>query len=342
MSNLPGRATWRPRVLPILLLLILPAGVFQREINAAQASSGEVGTGADAIGGSATTRASPDGPGGAPAGWKTFRHPMGGFFHLPADWRIQPAQGGLLLIPADFRQGQELILVFGAPLAEAIQDPADERIGAYFDQLMTQLAPGARRVGASQRLVATTGNGALYTYQDAAPTGQQMTARIFVTLLDRTAVDVSFIATDELLALREPTVRRVFTSMAHGQKQLDQRLVGSWSGEDVRRSNDGDMHFNTRFLFAFLADGRVLHGTQSAVSAVTRDRHKDIQGTASGQTDASVQSGTWAADGKLLTIAWSNGGGGTFTYGFEPDGSLILRDPATGKLLNYYRRAPGN
>ncbi|HMQ21134.1 MAG TPA: hypothetical protein PKE00_01510, partial [Planctomycetota bacterium] len=73
-------------------------------------------------------------------------------------------------------------------------------------------------------------------------------------------------------------------------------------------------------------------------SASKRDYNGELEWTATGTSDGSVETGTWRASNGLAVIRWSNGNTTRFAYGFEPDGTLAVRNPSTRKLMNIYTR----
>ncbi len=76
--------------------------------------------------------------------WVTYRHPTGTFIEHPADWRMQPTEMGIALVPPDFDPNAELIIALGES-AFGLAGPTDPQVGQYFDVLMSQIAPAMRR-----------------------------------------------------------------------------------------------------------------------------------------------------------------------------------------------------
>lgn len=118
----------------------------------------------------------------------------------------------------------------------------------------------------------------------------------------------------------------------------DPRLVGMFAGEALAGGGGSGVYVNTQLVYVLNADGSLYYGAQSHFNASERDYNGNLRWTATGNTDGSVESGRWSAKAGFLTIRWNSGQQSLFAYGFEPDGSLVLRDPTTRKLINFYRR----
>ena len=116
----------------------------------------------------------------------------------------------------------------------------------------------------------------------------------------------------------------------------DPRLVGVFKGENV--SGGDGVIFNTQFIWAFQADGTVYYGAQSHYDVSIKHYDGNEKWGASGQTGKGGERGRWSTSGKLLTIQWESGDVSRFAYGFEPNGSLVYRNPRTGKLINFFPR----
>lgn len=272
--------------------------------------------------------------------WTVFNHPLGAFVEHPRDWRVeQTPQGALALVPPDFALGQELIVAFGLA-AQGVTDPADPRVGASMDNAVTQMAPQARRAGEPERIATRAGNGAVYVYTGAGLDGKRYTTRVYVTILDQAAVAISLFADDARVQARRPTVDRIFATVGLGKPLRDARLVGLFSGEAtaVSKSDNADTYINTQLTFAFLPDGTALKGAQSDVSSTVRNSDKHVVGGFGGETDKSVLRGIWVGDQGKLYVTWRDGTGATWNYSFEPDGSLVLRDPLNPKKLSLWSR----
>ena len=109
-----------------------------------------------------------------------------------------------------------------------------------------------------------------------------------------------------------------------------------FSAESIHSSNG--VYVNTRLVTAMGSDGVVHYGAQSNINASQKAGDGGFRWSATGSTDGSVQRGRWSTSGQQLTIRWDTGSLSTFRYGFEPDGTLALRNAANGKLINIYQR----
>ncbi len=117
----------------------------------------------------------------------------------------------------------------------------------------------------------------------------------------------------------------------------DRRLIGMFGGEAIAGGEYG-AYVNTQLVYVINGDGTLFYGAQSHFSASDRDYNGDLRWTATGQTGQSVDRGRWSARDGILTVQWENGNRMVVAYGFEPDGSLVLRNAQTRKLINFYRR----
>jgi hypothetical protein len=116
----------------------------------------------------------------------------------------------------------------------------------------------------------------------------------------------------------------------------DSRLIGVFAGESISSGAGG--YYNTQLNWVFNADGSVIYGAQGHYSASQKGYDGNDVWTASGQTEGSAERGRWTTSGKLLTIQWESGEVTRVAYSFEPDGSLVYRNPNTNKLINYFPR----
>ena len=95
---------------------------------------------------------------------------------------------------------------------------------------------------------------------------------------------------------------------------------------------------DARPVYALGADGVALLGARSSISATEQDTGEEPGWTASGATSGDLQRGRWSSRGGVLRIEWSGGGMSAYRYGFEPDGTLALRELPTGDLVGTYTR----
>ena len=292
-----------------------------------------------------------------PEGWQEFRHSSGAVLSHPPDWQVSEQPGGLVLQPSD-PQLNELIVATGMA-ANGLTDPASEQVANYLDFALTQTVPGIRRIGAPESVAAARGEGALYRYTAATFDGTEITSHVYVTIQDDIAFSLSAVGTPDVIARRLETLEQIFGSMSSrsagaggasanasssaasgGSSSTgdDPRLVGMFAGEAIAGGGDSGIYVNTRLVYVLNPDGTLHYGAQSHFSASDRDYNGDLIYTASGSSDGSVESGRWSAGNGFLTINWDSGQRSYFAYGFEPDGSLVLRNPQTRKLINFYSR----
>lgn len=275
-------------------------------------------------------------------GWKTFAAGNGAQFLHPPRWTVQETPGGLLLSAPGADPMKELVLGTASP-ANGITDPASKRAQAALDQLVRQSMPMLRRQGEPRVLETGVGKGAVYDYAGKSPLGQDVKARVFAVIVDGTVGGFTLMAEPSLFERRAADVERMFVSLAREELDesppkkgdIDPRIAGKrFQGENVHRSNG--IGVTTQLVWAFNPDGTLLYGAKSAMSASKRDYEGNLEWTASGLTDGSVERGRYTAMNGILDIRWKDGRRWRNAYGFEPDGSLVLRDPATKKLINFY------
>ncbi len=254
-------------------------------------------------------------------------------------------------MPGDHRVGQELILITASE-APGILQASDARVGQTLDGMMAASMPGLRRSGAPERADAGNGRvGARYDYEGRAPDGRAAKASTYVNVEDQKAAAISIVADPSTLSQRRAVVEGIFQSFHGGAsaddaetnqapgaaaKDLDPRLIGMFAGESIHST--GGVYVNTQLVYALGADGVILSGARSHMNASQGDGAGGYRWTATGQSDPNSQRGTWSARNGLLTIRWSTGSTATLAYGFEPDGTLALRNAATRELINIYNR----
>ena len=286
-------------------------------------------------------------------GWKQHRHVSGATLSHPENWRVEDLPAGIALWPADANEA-EMIVATGMA-SNGTTDPHAHEIGIYLDESMAQFLPGSRRVGEPQAIDAAQGAGALYRYLGVLPDGTRIASNVYVTIENGVALSLSALAPPEVLVTREKVLEGVFASLTMGASGAsgsapapsaaggstnsdDPRLVGMFGGEALAGGGGTGVYVNTQLVYVLNADGSLYYGAQSHFNASQRDVDGNLKWTAGGSSDGSVDSGRWTASKGILTIQWDSGQRSVFAYGFEPDGSLVLRDPATRKLINFYSR----
>lgn len=282
-------------------------------------------------------------------GWQRYTDAASGYsFQHPRGWTVQSNQAGLVLIPSDHDPQREMLVGFGMP-AQGITDAAAPVVQQNLDMLVMQQAPMLRRVAQPQPLAVPGGSGASYRYSGTLPDGQQVASTVLVRAKDDAILAIGVFGAQERVAARTPVISTLFgtiaspgelAAVAPGGSQPsavgDPRLVGMFRGETISRGEG--IYINTQLVYALGADGVVHYGAQSHLNASQRDIDGNLIYTANGQSDGSMQRGRWQAQGGMLTIQWDAGGRSVFAYGIEPDGALVLRNPQTRKLINFFPR----
>lgn len=303
-------------------------------------------------------------------GWKRHTDRNSGYsFQVPQAWNVQTDQQGIIIVPNDQQQDREMIVAFGAP-SGGITDAASPMLQQNLDTMIRQQAPMLSRQGPPTKVNVPSGSAATYTYSGMAPDGQQIVAKVTVRTSGPMMLAVTLMGQSDRVAFRSPTIEKIVRSILtpaetsqlnqgqpnqgqpnRGQPgaqrtgqpggqpaaQLgDPRLVGMFKGESI--ASGSGVYVNTQIVYAFSGDGFVYNGAQSHFNTSRRDVNGNLIYTADGSSDGSMTRGRWQAAGGMLTIQWDSGQRAVFAYGFEPDGSLVLRNPQTRELINFFPR----
>ncbi|MEO0649132.1 MAG: hypothetical protein AAFZ65_00460, partial [Planctomycetota bacterium] len=289
------------------------------------------------------------------AGWKTYTHPLGAEFRHPPDWKVLEGPTGIQIVPPDADPLRETILAT-SDAARGIRDPRSPAVVQQLDLMVAMTLPTLRRNRPPRVLDVEGLEAAVYDWAGRAPDGTRVRARAWVAIANDALVGFSLAAAKDSFERRAPIVEQIFTSLrdSRGEERtpssasapnpsggtppqgIDRQLVGRFRGETI--ASTSGVYVNTQLLWVFNGDGTVLNGAQSHMNASQRDYNGDLIWTATGNSDGSVSQGTWTAANGVLDLRWSDGSTGRFAYGFEPDGSLVLRNPLTKKLINFYPR----
>ena len=273
------------------------------------------------------------------ADWQTYRHPLGGSFRYPPGWRLAESLEGLRLEPPGFDVNEELILVLAAP-APGITAADDPAVVAELDAQVALTMPGLRRRGSGESVAWSGGEGHSFDYRGHTPDGTRAEARVWIAIHEGTSVGFTLLASEARFDERAPTVEEIFSTLAAAAEGEaiagDPSLVGVFSGEAI--ASGAGVYVNTQLVYVFNPDGTLLSGAQSFLNASQRDVDGNLRWTADGQTEGSVDTGCWSAGGNLVRFDWDDGTTATFRYGFEPDGTLVLRNPLSGELVDFYAR----
>lgn len=259
--------------------------------------------------------------------WTTYRHPTGAFIEHPGDWRTQPTQMGIALVPPDFDPNAELIIALGESAA-GLSGPTDPQIGQYFDTLIGQVAPAMRRAGQASSIDFRSGRGTLYEYRGVLNTGQSAQAQFHAAILAGQAVAIVIIATDEKMRQRERTVQRIFTSLGQAEPQRDAMLIGTWqtSSTESESSSSGSVFFRTDSVYTLTSDGRL----------TSRSRTQgNVTGAAGGTAVRDTEehsAGSWSAGDGRLFISWEDGSSSSGSYDANGDVVTVTMDGAEKPL----------
>ncbi|MCA8970740.1 MAG: hypothetical protein KDC95_13180 [Planctomycetes bacterium] len=275
--------------------------------------------------------------------WTTYRHASGTEFRHPQDWNVQESPDGLRLLPSGCDPERDFILATARPAA-GLTDVMSTIAGQRLDQLVRMSLPFLQRTKPPRPLETPHIKGAVYDYSGMGPDGTKIRARSWITIARGSIGGFSLVTVDARFETYVGTVEKIFETLkstnraetASPNSTIDQRLVGRFRGESIH-SGSGT-YSNTQLVWAFNSDGTVLYGSKMHMSASKRDYNGDLEWTASGSSDGSLQKGVWSAQNGIAEIRWQGGTTSRFAYGFEPDGTLAVRDARTRKLINIYTR----
>jgi len=283
------------------------------------------------------------------ADWVEYSHPAGTSLRHPPRWKTELSQLGVRLVPEGGNPNDEFVLAFGNT-AGGETDPASARAMTAMDALIAGSLPGFTRQGAPAAVNLATGKAAAYDYRGRGVDGRALRCRVLVRIVGGAALGLSHVASAELVDRRRAELESIVDTFGVaapkapvggvGQKAAtdDPRLIGVFGGEALAGGGDKGAYVNTQLTYVLNADGTALSGARSSFSASERDPSGNLLWSASGGSGESVIRGTWSAQQGLLTIDWQGQGRTFVLYNFEPDGTLVLRDPTTRKLINYYSR----
>ncbi|MGF1633248.1 MAG: hypothetical protein ACFCVE_05305 [Phycisphaerae bacterium] len=296
------------------------------------------------------------------AGWQTYRHPTGGTFQYPGDWRVVEQPGFLVLTPPDVQAGREVITAFGGA-AQGARSAVDPQVGQFLDGAMRQLNPASRRVGEPSPIATQAGQGAVYTYEAQNPqTGELVTAYIYAVVADDSAVGFALVADDATLARRKPVVDRIVGTFTmgptqqqqarpeqaqpeqaqpgqaqHGQAQhgqLDPALFGAWYGQNIH--GGGGVIANNHFNYLFRPDGTIVSGSRGVINVALQDPNGVFNRGGANRLGENVITGRWSAGNGRLSILWDDGGRRESHYRVR--GQTLEFRRADGKLIDFMER----
>lgn len=153
---------------------------------------------------------------------RTRSHPAGFSFWYPASWNIDEQDGMLQLIPAGAADSPEgptelYILTTEDISGQDIHAPTDESVIEYLDEQVKSLSPVLEYTRRPSAIPTDAGKGAVLVWQATAPDGRQITARVFVVFVRRTAVMLIGMGLQERIDARTADLQDLFKSITTGQ-----------------------------------------------------------------------------------------------------------------------------
>jgi len=260
---------------------------------------------------------------------KTYHHPIGFTFWYPDGWTVVESNP-LQLIPPDRGTGAQgpteayLIVGNAAPGIERADDP---RVSQFIEGQLAALLPNARRVGTTEPISTTGGPGALTTWEGTSPTGLQVRACAYVTLLQGYGVGLLAIGERQRVESRQGALREVFGTFGLLESQRDPQVVGTWRNESRYNyrgpaAGVGDDFASTAISqWAYQADGTFRASGQVSTSA---------------NIDTGMQAGgggRWATGEGHLYMVWADGSYSVFKYYVQgaPGSRAMLLTPPNGE-----------
>jgi hypothetical protein len=289
-----------------------------------------------------------------PAGWKTYRNPVGLSFRYPESWKMTDINGLLLLVPpgAEAPAGgmpSEIYNVVGMP-APGISRVDDPRLMQMADSMVGQMFPYMRRSGNGEAVMVGGMNGLIVTYDGNNPTtGKPSRIRSYALIYKGFLLQVQAWGDRDKVAARDALLRQIYRSFTPGPSQHDTQIVGNWAGGEtsndrVRNGIDGriasSLASQSSSSYRLMPDGSLLALTVSRSSVAIRSSSTTPE---SQRVDALLDTGDqqqwkkgrwYAGNGKIVVIL-EDGTGMSADYQVV-GGALIVRF-AGGTTMRYTR-----
>lgn len=287
-------------------------------------------------GGPATPATSPDGLLPPAAGKQRIVHPQGLVVDVPRDWRRVEAGEELILSPSgDLNEGAYFLYV--EPVDAAITSASDQRILAYVDGQMQDLADDAKRTAGPTEITGGRMPGVTLSYE--SPSDPQTRCRWFIAVKDGKAYAIMAMATAARLATDDAALTDAFKSF-----QIRGRITPSdtapmrGANADAPAPGGGELVGTWRFTRHASASGGYTGGS-SSTSERTIVVNADGTFTDTSQTMASaggvivdtgptVIRGRWRASGGSVMVETDEG---RINYRYAIGGGFLeLRDEEGG------------
>lgn len=260
--------------------------------------------------------------------WKSYRHALGFTMRYPAGWRVEAMQDALSLIPSDQlsnEQGPTEAYVISSTPTEGVTRPDDPRAIAFADQQLTAMFPFLTRQGAPEPAPAGTRAGVVMTWSGRGPTGMDIRARLYMTIIDGNGVLFLAVGDARQITTRERTVRAIFQTFGLGPGVQDPRILGHWRSE--KHFFSGPYSSTTIRYLLLRADGACFSGSRTLASLEHHDPGGEKIGTSNRDLgDSDTLRGRWAAAEGKLHLTWPDGTEATWQYHVEGDAMLWQSD----------------
>jgi hypothetical protein len=156
---------------------------------------------------------------------------MGLTFTHPADWGALRTRDGVILTPPTFAPDIPSIVESYFIMTEASTGVArvtDAAIWSSMDELVRGQSPCLRRAGQIEPVACGRGSGARGAWAGASPTGQDVAARVYVSLASDTLAALVAVGPASCVQSRIAALEGVFASFRHEPCLTDPQLVGTW------------------------------------------------------------------------------------------------------------------
>lgn len=277
------------------------------------------GTGGGAVAGAGPAAFSKE-PSPILAEGQEYTHASGGKFRLPKGWRVEEAEGYLLLVPPDPAAGETILIT--AESAEGATDPSSPDVLAFLDGEIASAMPDAKRAGKPEPVVAGAGKGVALVWNGTLQ-GKKSQIKGYVTILEGKGVALLAVADEPQIQKRDPDLKAIFQSVGWGQGKVDRELVGTWHNWSYKGSSDYSFGRESKTKVELRADGTFSYEHNSEMQA-----GGGMHGTA-GPHSIYARGGTgwggrWTASGGTLILHFDDGTSEEFSYRFEQQGENVF------------------
>jgi hypothetical protein len=231
---------------------------------------------------------------------KVCRHCMGLTFTHPSDWGALRTCDGVILTPPTFAAETPSIIESYVIMTEAstgVSRATDAAIWSSMDELVRGQLPCLKRVTDVESVACGRGSGARAAWAGCSPSGQEVSARVYVSLASHTLAALVAVGPASCVQSRMGALEGIFASFRHEPCRRDPELVGTWIGSRRRGPSVDDLGDQGLRL---QVDGTFRRGL---------GRRRGAGG------------GTWSATDGRLVLAYEARAAAEYSYRFEAGGA---------------------